>query len=75
MMQFVYGMGLGGVLLIYFAIQYFIKNFKSNVIHYSVLALIILSTVEYPFEIIKLWPTICALVGFYIISTRQEGLC
>jgi hypothetical protein len=73
MLQFIFGMGLGGIILIYYSIQYFIKTFKPNSIYYTIFALILLSTVEYPFEIIKLWPLICFILSMFIILQNTEG--
>ena len=73
--EFVFGAGLLGLILIGLGIKKYIKHFDLSVESLSVLALLILSLLEYPVEIPKLWFTIIAIIGFFIIKTNKEAIC
>ncbi len=71
-LEFIFGAGLIGVVLIGLGIKKFIEHFDFSSESLSVLALLILALLEYPFEIPKLWFTIIAIVGFFIIKTKTK---
>ena len=69
--EFIFGIGLLGLVLIIWAIRKFIKHFDLSIEALSVLSILLLALLEYPLEIPKLWLTMIAIFGFYII--KQKG--
>lgn len=69
-LYFIFGVGLLGVAWLIYIIQFVIKRFKFNAPSFAIISLLILSTVEYPFEVPKLWFTICAIIGFFLIENK-----
>ena len=70
-LEFIFGAGLLELALIFWGVNKFIKRFDLSIEALSVLSILLLSCLEYPLEIPKLWFTIIALTGFYII--KQKG--
>jgi len=71
-LTFIFGIGILGILPIIAVFKKFIKNFSISVECIGILALILLSMIEYPLEIVRLWITISAMVGFYLISIQNK---
>lgn len=69
--SFIFGVGLLGVAWLGYIFRHFIKTFKTNTESLAIVALLILCAVEYPFEVPKLWLTISAIIGFYLI--KEDG--
>lgn len=73
--DFVFGAGLLGLVLIGLGIKGFVKHFDLSIESLSVLALLILCFSESPLEIPKLWFTIIAVIGLFIIKANKEVAC
>jgi hypothetical protein len=73
-LQFVFGVGLAGAIWLIVLVRKLIKEFSLSTIGLAVLSLGILSLLEYPFEIPRLWITICVIIGIYIAQTK-EAVC
>lgn len=71
-LQFIFGVGLIGAAWIGYVVKNVIKNFDWSKEHLAVLAVILLSAVEYPFEIRKCWITLVAIIGFYLIKKSKK---
>jgi len=67
-LQFLFGVGLLGVGVIFHAIKDLKDNFRITPACLSLLMLIVLCCVEYPFEIPKLWITICFVISVFFIE-------
>jgi hypothetical protein len=77
-LQFIFEVGLLGVVWIGFAIKYYKKYSGFNPATWGVVALLMLSILEYPFQIPKLYFTICAVLAFFIIQkedTNESSVC
>lgn len=76
MLQFIFSFGF---ILSMIWILKFLKDFKDSFVvspaHMFMICLIILSFFEYPFEIVKLWPTLIAGIGFYLIKINWRKSC
>ena len=72
-LQFIFGAGLFAVAWIEYAFKTFKEKFKYSIDNYVVLSIALLALIEYPFEISRLWITICALFGFYLIKNHEKG--
>ena len=66
--EFVMGVGVLGALWLGWTLNKFKQTFLLCTEGLAVLSLIILSTVEYPCEIPRLWITIVAVLAFYVIK-------
>ena len=75
-LQFIFSVGILGAIWLVWVIKKFIKKFI-NTADFSVLVLLILCIVEYPLEIPRLWITITAVIGFYIIGQikKESVIC
>lgn len=75
-LDFTFGMGLGGLALIiyYYRVTMSRCSFlKDHMIEsFAVLSLGIMCFFEYPFEVPKMWPTICAVISFLLIADHKE---
>lgn len=75
-LQFTFEIGLLGIVWIGFIIKYYKKYFSFNLMskeEWGMVALLMLSLVEYPFQIPRLWITMIAIVGFFIIKITKEA--
>ena len=71
-LQFIFGAGALGAVWIGYILRKFYLTFKPTTEALSIVAVLILCLFEYPIEIPRLWITITAIVGFYLISTKKE---
>jgi hypothetical protein len=72
--EFFFNFGIvGGLAIIVILVKEFIKNrfIGFSLEEITIICLIALCLIEYPFEIIRLWPIIIAMVGFYFITHKQ----
>lgn len=74
-LEFIFGAGLLGLILIGLGIKKFVKHFDLSIESLSMMAFLILALIEYPLEIPKLWFTIIAIIGFFIIKANKEDIC
>lgn len=68
LLQFIVCAGLLGAVWLWFVLKAYKKNFTLGANSLAILSLLILSLVEYPFEIPRLWFTELAIIGFFIIN-------
>lgn len=74
-LYFVFGVGLLGTIWLGYVFKFVKERFMVHKAQsFSVLFLLILCIVEYPFEISKIWFTICAIIAFFIIDNKKERL-
>jgi len=78
-LQFIICGGLLAIPLVYEGARRFVRHFSNSVPCKSLAILAVLCLYEYPLEITRLWITIIAIIGFFIIQTiknpviRQRG--
>jgi len=72
LIQFIFAVGLPGFLFIGWFMRDFIKNIRFDHETIAMIALMVLMVVEYPFEIPRMWPTIMAVIGFYLITKKEK---
>jgi hypothetical protein len=72
LLQFVMLCGLVSVPVLIYLIYKLIKNYQESPACFSVISLLMLSTIEYPFEIKRLWITIISIIAFYLIETQNQ---
>jgi len=77
LIAFIFGAGLLALVWFGYSIDYFRRNFKYTTESIAIIVLIFLSIFEYPFEVIKVWITMCAITAFWIISIekKEKNLC
>ena len=66
-LPFIYGLGLLGAVWVGYAIWWFIKRFDASKEAIAVAGLLLVSSIEYSFEIPRLWFTIIAVFSFFAI--------
>lgn len=72
LLEFIFNIGFLGFVWVGYFLKKYVQNFKHNMSTLALLAIMILSLTEYPFEIIKLWLTIMVIVGFYFIENQEK---
>jgi len=72
-LPFIYGLGLLGAVWAGFSIKLFIKSFNGDKESIAVAGLLLVSLIEYPFEIPRLWFTIIAIFSFFAIKAIEKG--
>lgn len=73
LLQFVFGAGVFGIMYIVGLINGLKARIGRDPLSLSVLAIAFLSTIEYPFEISRLWMTIAVIIGLFIVETTKEN--
>lgn len=74
-LQFIFNVGAIGIAWIMYAGWYIKTHFRVTAPMLGVIALVILSMVEYPFEVPKLWPTICFIIATMFIEHERSLQC
>lgn len=73
LLQFIFALGIPvSLFFILWFMKDLINKIKFNEETLAILAIIILSVVEYPFQIPRLWPTMMSIIGFYVITKRRD---
>jgi len=72
LLQFVTGIGILGALWLCFVLKKYKSHFTVTPASLSILSLLIFCIVEYPIEIHRIWLTIIAIVGIFIIESKQK---
>ena len=72
LLQFVTGIGILGALWLCFVLKKYKSHFTVTPASLSILSLTIFCIVEYPIEIHRIWLTIIAIVGIFIIESKQK---
>lgn len=70
---FVMGVGILGAVWLAFVIPRIIKKMDKSRESYAMAGLLILATVEYPFEIERLWFTIITIIAAFIVRRHYGG--
>ncbi len=72
-LQFIIGAGVLGAIWLGYVLWKFAKTKQFGIETMAVLAIILLSVLEHPFEIPRLWLTMTAIIGFYMIKEIECG--
>lgn len=73
LLQFFYSGGLlASIVWVCMFIKDFMKSFLNNTETVAMIAIFLLCLIEYPFETMRLWVTIIAVIAFYLI--KNEGV-
>jgi len=70
--EFVLGIGILGLLWLGYILHYTIKNLDRTIESQSIVALLLLCFIEYPFEIQRLWITIAFIIGAFVIKNIEK---
>lgn len=68
--QIFFSQGMVGLICFGFIVRFFLKHWEADKYDMSLLFLLIMALFEYPFEVPKLWLTICIIVGVKIVKIR-----
>lgn len=68
LIQFIVCSGILGLIWLIYATDRIKNRFSPDIESLAVLGIFLLSIFEYPLEIYRLWPTMIAIVGFWIIK-------
>lgn len=71
LIQFLFAMGFTGGAVLVLAIRNFCKNLSFTIEEVAIVALLLLSIFEYPFQVVRLWPTIIPIIAFYLITKKE----
>jgi len=71
-LQFFFVTGISGVIWFCFTCIKFYESFRATALNLSILALLIISIWEYPFEVRRLWFLLAVLIGFLIIENKEN---
>ena len=76
-LQFIFNIGILGLVWIGYVLNRLKKfldwDFFSNSMEaFALLAVLFISLIEYPFEIPRIWFTIVAIIGFFVIQNTKE---
>lgn len=71
-LQFIFNAGLLGAAWLVYVFREFKHRLMSSYHGPAVLAILLMALMEYPFEIVRLWFTIIAVIGFFLIDTEKE---
>lgn len=71
-LPFAYGLGILGIVWIGFMACWFIKNFYTSKEAMAVTGLLLVSLIEYAFDLPRLWLTIMFIISFFVIGTIKK---
>ena len=70
-MPFIYGLGILGLVWIGYVIKDFVKRFDLSIESIAVLGFLVISLIEYPIEIPRLWFTIIFILVSWTIKQTE----
>ena len=73
--QFFFACGIAGLIGLTLTISKIGIKFPLKAAAYSLIILALLSIFEYPFEVPKLWPTICFIIAMHLNDTEGSITC